>query len=37
MFKKKGGKKYFGVPLDPNSGEVPKLVIEAIDYLEDRK
>lgn len=37
MFKKKGGKKYFGVELDQDSGEVPELVIESIKYLEGRK
>lgn len=37
MFKKKSGKKYFGVELDQNSGEVPELVVEAIKYLEGRK
>lgn len=37
MFKKKVAKKYFGAPLDPDSGEVPELVIESIKYLEGRK
>ena len=37
MLRKKSQKKYFGMPLDQDSGEVPELVVEAVKFLEGRK
>ena len=37
MFRRSAAKKYFGAPVDPNSGNVPVLISRTVDFLNQRE